>query len=136
MGAAVLVVLAVAGFPLVFDTQPRPISADIRVEIPKRDQTPPLGTSANAPVPAASALDAREEVVDNNAKTQAKGDIKPVEFPIHFFLDMAWAPTAMTADALRAYPTKWAASTFGGAHAAEIGELQAPDGASARLQLR
>lgn len=79
IGASVLVLLGVIGFPLLFDTQPRPISADIRVEIPKRDQTPALGTSANAPVPAASALDAREEVVDNNAKSQAKGDIKPVE---------------------------------------------------------
>ncbi|MDR7331234.1 glycosyl hydrolase family 8 [Roseateles asaccharophilus] len=51
------------------------------------------------------------------------GDIKPVEFPIHFFLDMAWAPKAMTADALKAYPKDWAATTFGAAHAAEIGEL-------------
>lgn len=51
------------------------------------------------------------------------GDIKPVEFPIHFFLDMAWAPKAMTADALKAYPKDWAAATFGAAQAAEIGEL-------------
>ena len=51
------------------------------------------------------------------------GDIKPVEFPIHFFLDMAWAPKAMTAAALKAYPKDWAAATFGAAHAAEIGEL-------------
>jgi endo-1,4-beta-D-glucanase Y len=51
------------------------------------------------------------------------GDIKPVEFPIHFFLDMAWAPKAMTAEALKAYPKDWAAATFGAAHAAEIGEL-------------
>jgi endo-1,4-beta-D-glucanase Y len=51
------------------------------------------------------------------------GDIKPVEFPIHFFLDMAWSPKAMTADALKAYPKDWAAVTFGAAQAAEIGEL-------------
>ncbi|WP_082536423.1 MULTISPECIES: glycosyl hydrolase family 8 [unclassified Roseateles] len=51
------------------------------------------------------------------------GDIKPVEFPIHFFLNMAWAPQRMTADALKAYPKDWAAATFGAAHAAEIGEL-------------
>ncbi|MFG6416498.1 glycosyl hydrolase family 8 [Roseateles sp. DC23W] len=51
------------------------------------------------------------------------GDIKPVEFPIHFFLDMAWAPKAMTPDALKAYPKAWAAATFGAAHAAQIGEL-------------
>ena len=51
------------------------------------------------------------------------GDIKPVEYPIHFFLDMAWAPKAMTPDALKAYPKAWAAATFGAAHAAEIAEL-------------
>lgn len=51
------------------------------------------------------------------------GDIKPVEYPIHFFLDMAWAPKTMTADALKAYPKAWAAATFGAAHAAEIAEL-------------
>jgi endo-1,4-beta-D-glucanase Y len=51
------------------------------------------------------------------------GDIKPVEFPTHFFLDMAWAPQAMTPDALKAYPRQWAAATFGVSHAAEIGEL-------------
>lgn len=51
------------------------------------------------------------------------GDIKPMEFPIHFFLDMAWAPKAMTAQALKAYPKDWAAATFGPAQAAEIGEL-------------
>lgn len=51
------------------------------------------------------------------------GDIKPMEFPISFFLDMAWAPKAMTPAALKAYPKDWAAATFGPAHAAEIGEL-------------
>lgn len=50
------------------------------------------------------------------------GDIKPVEFPIHFFLDMAWDPKAMTPQALAAYPKDWAAQTFGPAQAAEIGE--------------
>ncbi len=51
------------------------------------------------------------------------GDIKPMEFPISFFLDMAWSPTRMTPAALAAYPRDWAARTFGGAQAAEIGEL-------------
>ncbi|MBV8037147.1 MAG: glycosyl hydrolase 115 family protein [Pelomonas sp.] len=51
------------------------------------------------------------------------GDIKPMEFPIHFFLDMAWSPKAMTPAALAAYPKDWAAQTFGPAQAAEIGEL-------------
>ena len=51
------------------------------------------------------------------------GDIKPMEFPISFFLDMAWAPRAMTPAALAAYPREWAARTFGEAQAAEIGEI-------------
>lgn len=51
------------------------------------------------------------------------GDIKPMEFPTSFFLDMAWAPQAMTPAALAAYPRDWAAQTFGPAHAAEIGDI-------------
>lgn len=51
------------------------------------------------------------------------GDIKPMEFPISFFLDMAWSPQRMTPSALAAYPRDWAAATFGGAQAAEIGEI-------------
>lgn len=51
------------------------------------------------------------------------GDIKPMEFPISFFLDMAWSPKAMTPAALATYPKDWAAQTFGAANAAEIGEL-------------
>ena len=51
------------------------------------------------------------------------GDIKPMEFPIEFFLDMAWSPRRMTPAALAAYPRDWAARTFGPAQAAEIGDI-------------
>ncbi|MEW9571810.1 glycosyl hydrolase 115 family protein [Rhodanobacter sp. Si-c] len=51
------------------------------------------------------------------------GDIKPLEFPISFFLDVAWNPQAMTAQRLAAYPADWAAGQFGPRYAAEIGEL-------------
>jgi len=51
------------------------------------------------------------------------GDIKPMEFPISFFLDMAWSPERMTPAALAAYPKDWAAATFGPAQAAEIGDI-------------
>jgi len=50
------------------------------------------------------------------------GDIKPMEYPLSFFLDMAWNPKAMTPDALAAYPEKWAAQQFGAQYAAGIGE--------------
>jgi hypothetical protein len=51
------------------------------------------------------------------------GDLKPLEFPVSFFLDLAWNPRAMTLQRLKAYPAAWAAEQFGTAHAAEAGEL-------------
>ncbi|WP_148216873.1 glycosyl hydrolase 115 family protein [Phenylobacterium zucineum] len=51
------------------------------------------------------------------------GDIKPMEFPLSFFMAQAWNPEAMTPEALAAYPEDWARRTFGPAQAAEIGEL-------------
>lgn len=51
------------------------------------------------------------------------GDIKPMEFPLSFFLDYAWAPDAYPVEALTAYPQAFAAEQFGDAHAAEIGDI-------------
>ena len=42
IGAAVLLILGVVGFPLLFDTQPRPIPVDIPIAIPDRDRAPAL----------------------------------------------------------------------------------------------
>ena len=42
IGAAVLVLLAVVGFPLLFDTQPRPVQVDIPIEIPDKAKVKPL----------------------------------------------------------------------------------------------
>lgn len=51
------------------------------------------------------------------------GDIKPMEYPLDFFMDMAWSPQNMTPAALEAHPAQWAAETFGEEHGAEIGAL-------------
>ncbi|UIJ47199.1 glycosyl hydrolase 115 family protein [Sphingomonas cannabina] len=51
------------------------------------------------------------------------GDIKPMEFPLQFFMDMAWDPEAMTPAALAAYPERWAAAAFGPDHAQAIGRM-------------
>ena len=81
IGASVLVLLGVLGFPLLFDTQPRPISVDIPIEIPARNPAPALpapkaATSSKtepkpAPAPVETAalstgesLGAREEIVE------------------------------------------------------------------------
>ncbi len=42
IGAAVLVVIGIVGFPLVFETQPRPIPVDIPIEIPRKEGAAPL----------------------------------------------------------------------------------------------
>ncbi len=41
------------------------------------------------------------------------GDLKPMEFPISFFLDYAWNPARWPADSLVAYTREWAAQQFG-----------------------
>jgi hypothetical protein len=45
------------------------------------------------------------------------GDIKPMEFPISFFMDYAWNPDNMPADSLPAFSKKWAEKQFGNKYA-------------------
>lgn len=85
MGAVVLVLVAVVGFPLLFDTQPRPVAVDTPIVIPDRQNASPLSSavpaaqapakpllSASEAVPAISSLDAREEVVASTAPAAGK----------------------------------------------------------------
>jgi hypothetical protein len=51
------------------------------------------------------------------------GDIKPMEFPLSFFMQQAWDPEAMTLDAMTAFPEQWAAQTFGPTPARAIAHL-------------
>ncbi len=53
------------------------------------------------------------------------GDIKPMELPMSFFLDLAWNPESITANDLPAYYTVWAVQQFGGEHAGEIAQMLA-----------
>ncbi len=82
IGAGVLVLIAVVGFPLLFDTQPRPIAVDIPIVIPDRGKVQPLvippppvaavtqAPAASSPAPAAgsrvttdASLDPKEQIV-------------------------------------------------------------------------
>ena len=42
IGAAVLVMFGVITFPLLFETQPRPVAVDIPIEIPRKESAPAL----------------------------------------------------------------------------------------------
>ena len=74
LGAVVLVGVAVVGFPLLFDTQPRPIAVNAPIIIPDKDAVGPLRTpnaSGSQSVPASASLDEREEVVVAGAAAAA-----------------------------------------------------------------
>lgn len=104
IGASVLVLAGVVGFPLLFDTQPRPVAVDIPIEIPGKNSVKPLVMPAKpeaakepatpTPAPAqdkvatASSLGAKEEVVTDKkpapatpvapaAKKEAEPVVKP-----------------------------------------------------------
>ncbi len=97
IGAVVLVLVAVIGFPLLFDAQPRPVAVDTPIVIPERQAAAPLLGAASVPPEQAPAkpllpapepvtpqasLDAREEVVPSEKeKTAEKAAEKVAEKP-------------------------------------------------------
>lgn len=68
IGAFVLVLVGVVGFPLLFDTQPRPVSVDIPIEIPDRNKARPLNVPAP---PAAQSATSSQSPAAAGAVTQA-----------------------------------------------------------------
>ena len=53
------------------------------------------------------------------------GDLKPMEFPIEYFLTLAWNPQRWPRDKIGEFGRLWATREFGPAHAAEIADLVA-----------
>jgi hypothetical protein len=51
------------------------------------------------------------------------GDLKPMEFPISFFMSYAWNVNKWNAGNLDDFYTTWAAEQFGPEHATEIGKI-------------
>ncbi len=51
------------------------------------------------------------------------GDLKPMEFPISFFLAYAWNPSRISAANLPAYTRLWAAQQFGSERATEVADV-------------
>lgn len=103
IGAAVLVLIGVVGFPLLFDTQPRPIPVDIPIEIPAKGTVKPLvipvPTAPAEKVTDAASLAPKEEIlssiqvpdvvetaptaIKNEAKPDAKAEAKAEPKPEH-----------------------------------------------------
>jgi DedD protein len=82
IGTAILVLLAVVGFPLLVDKQPRPIEVNIPIDIPDKDKVKPLvapptippAPAASAPLPSASG-----RVGNIAAPVEPKPPTKPAE---------------------------------------------------------
>lgn len=96
IGAVVLVLIGVVGFPLLFDTQPRPVAVDIPIEIPGKNTVKPLvmpaPATATAPKAAASAPAATAD------KVAAPASLTPSE---EIVADKPAAPVATAPPAIK-----------------------------------
>ena len=103
MGSVVLVLGAVVGLPLLFDSQPRPVAIDTPIVIPDRNQISPLSATAGSAktgaikeglaqdqviaagqtgaaksaVTNSAGLDPHEEVVTKDSKAEVRQEPKP-----------------------------------------------------------
>jgi DedD protein len=123
IGASILVLVGVIGFPLVFDTQPRPIAVDIPIDIPDRGKAGTTNTAVGAvsaaaapasapalaaPAPAAPAAEAPvfvPPVAEPTAPTKPAAPAAAV---------VASAPAPAAASAPAAPPVRAAASAADG----------------------
>jgi DedD protein len=80
MGAAVLVGLGIVGFPMLFETQPRPIAVDIPIEIPSREAAAPSGAPAAKPAVAGAERAASAE--PPSSATTTEGPPEPASPPV------------------------------------------------------
>ena len=79
IGSAVLVLVGVIGFPLLFDSQPRPIAVDIPIEIPGKNAVKPLTMPAPAAATAAASPAAPAEKVADAASLAPREEILPLK---------------------------------------------------------
>lgn len=76
IGAVALVLAAVIGLPMMFDSEPKPVADDIAIQIPSKDKAPAQAAArpaASLPskIAASASLDPMEEVVDATAVAPA-----------------------------------------------------------------
>jgi DedD protein len=71
IGAAVLVLVGVVGFPLVFDNQPRPIPVDMPIDIPDKNTVKPADVATTRSAPGADAGKIVNEVMTPGVSNSA-----------------------------------------------------------------
>jgi DedD protein len=98
IGAIVLVLIGVVGFPLLFDTQPRPIAVDIPIEIPDRNKVKPLPLPPATQAPGAAGKVAVAPVVQAPAPVKVPEVVKAPEAKPAASTAAVAEPAAKTAD--------------------------------------
>jgi DedD protein len=124
IGATVLVLAGVVGFPLLFDTQPRPIAVDIPIDIPDRNKAKPLPIPAR---PATTEPVATGKLNPPSAPAAAAASAAPM--PAAAPASKPAAPAVAKIDNAPATPPKPAAP------AAEAKSAPADDGSKAQALL-
>ena len=125
IGAVVLLTIGVIGFPLLFESQPRPIPVDIPIEIPKPDGAPALSLLApRAGAATASSQTASESTVASGVVTRdAPAEPMPAAETVVASAPSTAAPPSAPASAKPAETTAVAAASTGKAAAAAAKSL-------------
>lgn len=99
VGAIALVLAAIIGLPMIFDSEPKPLDDDIDIQIPSREKTESLA-ARSAPLSPESAP------ADVNPKTQpdAKPDTAPMQPPVAKPAPAAVAAVPVPAEKLPSSP--------------------------------
>ncbi|WP_293776864.1 SPOR domain-containing protein [uncultured Oxalicibacterium sp.] len=87
VGAVALVLAAVIGLPMILDSEPKPLSDDVAIQIPSKDTPAPATKAESKPVATAStpssnetpqsSLSAGEEVVEQTLVRAAEKSVEP-----------------------------------------------------------
>lgn len=83
VGAIALALAAAVGLPMLLDSEPKPLGADIAINIPSKDK------AAALPVPAAATVDSDEEIVEPSDAQPAMVATPPADPPPLRTLDTA-----------------------------------------------
>lgn len=81
IGAAILVLIGVVGFPLLVDKQPRPVAVDLPIEIPDKNKVLPLSAPAPEPVAATPEPEPAPAAPKSAEKAVEKPVVKPESRP-------------------------------------------------------
>jgi DedD protein len=97
IGATLLLAVGVVGFPLLFETQPRPIPIDIPIEIPRKESAPALALPPARPASAAVVVP-MEPTPDTAPATSVVAAAPPPPAPATVAPSAARSPAASAAN--------------------------------------